>query len=95
MGIQPVQDVHLIRHAYVVPATQGRGVGGELLEHLIAQRTGRLLVGTWAAATWAIAFYERHGFTLEDRASTVELLRTYWSIPERQVERLSSSPTGR
>lgn len=86
MGIQPVQDVHLIRHAYVVPATQGRGVGGELLEHLIAQRTGRLLVGTWAAATWAIAFYERHGFTLEDRASTVELLRTYWSIPERQVE---------
>ncbi|HEY2599242.1 MAG TPA: GNAT family N-acetyltransferase, partial [Candidatus Dormibacteraeota bacterium] len=53
MGIQPVRDVELIRHAYVAPDSQGRGVGGELLEHLRRQTTGRVLVGTWAAAEWA------------------------------------------
>jgi GNAT superfamily N-acetyltransferase len=82
MGIQPVRDVDLIRHAYVAPGRQGRGIGGALLEHLMRTATRRTLVGTWATATWAIRFYERHGFV---RADT-ELLRTYWSIPERQIE---------
>jgi len=86
MGIQPVRDVELIRHAYVAPGTQRRGVGGALLEHLVARRTGPLLVGTWATASWAIAFYERHGFTRVDDDCAAELLRTYWSIPDRQVE---------
>ena len=84
MGIQPVQDVTLVRHAYVSPAAQGRGVGGALLAALDVQGSGQLLVGTWAAATWAIRFYERHGFvSVEDPAT---LLRRYWSIPERQIE---------
>ena len=34
MGIQPVRDVDLIRHAYVLPARQGQGIGGALLEQL-------------------------------------------------------------
>ena len=64
MGIQPVRDVDLIRHAYVLPGSQGRGVGGALLEHLRGARGRPMLVGTWAAAEWAIRFYERHGFEL-------------------------------
>src|SRR3954464_222865 len=62
MGVQDVGDVDLIRHAYVLPAAQGRGVGGELLRRLRAASDRRMLVGTWAAATWAIGFYARHGF---------------------------------
>jgi len=84
MGIQPVQDVTLIRHAYVSPAAQGRGIGGALLAALDARGTGQMLVGTWAAASWAIRFYERHGFVPVDDPAT--LLRRYWSIPERQIE---------
>jgi len=86
MGVQPVRDVDLIRHAYVAPAGQRRGVGGALLGHLLARRSRPVLVGTWAAAGWAIAFYERHGFALVGRERTGELLRAYWDIPERQVE---------
>jgi len=86
MGIQPVGNVHLIRHAYVLPAFQGHGVGGALLARLRARTTQQILVGTWAAATWAIAFYERHGFELVPEASKALLLRTYWTIPERQIE---------
>jgi GNAT superfamily N-acetyltransferase len=84
MGIQPVKDVTLIRHAYVAPAAQGRGIGGALLSALDARGTGQMLVGTWAAATWAIRFYERHGFVAVDDPAT--LLRRYWSIPDRQIE---------
>ena len=62
MGIQPVRDVNLIRHAYVVPETQGRGIGGALLRHLLGVATRPMLVGTWAAAEWAIRFYERSGY---------------------------------
>ncbi len=86
MGIQPVRDVDLIRHAYVQPSMQGHGVGGVLLEHLKAAAARRLLVGTWAAAEWAIRFYERHGFQLSPPKATRELLKAYWNIPERQLE---------
>jgi GNAT superfamily N-acetyltransferase len=86
MGVQPVRDVNLIRHAYVVPDSQGRGVGSALLEHLLGLATRPMLVGTWAAATWAIRFYERHGFAYVGRERTAELLRAYWDIPERQIE---------
>jgi GNAT superfamily N-acetyltransferase len=86
MGIQNVRDVDLIRHAYVLSGKQGRGVGGALIEHLqqIAERP--ILVGTWADATWAIRFYERHGFELVTPAEKDRLLREYWSIPERQID---------
>jgi GNAT superfamily N-acetyltransferase len=86
MGIQPVRDVDLIRHAYVAPAGQRRGVGSALLEHLAASATRTMLVGTWAAAEWAIAFYRRHGFEQVSPERKTELLRTYWTIPERQIE---------
>ncbi len=86
MGVQPVRDVDLIRHAYVRPDRQRHGVGAELIEYLRARSPRRLLVGTWAAATWAIAFYQRHGFELLPPQRAAELLRTYWTIPQRQVE---------
>jgi GNAT superfamily N-acetyltransferase len=87
MGIQDVGDVQLIRHAYVAPAAQGRGIGGALLEHLMGDRTGTVLVGTWAAAQWAIAFYLRHGFAQVSDEEKTRLLRRYWTVPERQIER--------
>jgi GNAT superfamily N-acetyltransferase len=86
IGIQPLSDVDLIRHAYVSPARQRGGIGGALLEHVSSAATGRLLVGTWAAADWAISFYRRHGFELLSRERATELLRTYWTIPDRQIE---------
>jgi GNAT superfamily N-acetyltransferase len=86
MGIQPVKDVDLIRHAYVRPGSQRLGVGAALISHLRAMSTRRLLVGTWADAAWAIRFYEREGFKLVSRAETAPLLKSYWDIPERQIE---------
>jgi GNAT superfamily N-acetyltransferase len=85
MGIQPVGDVELIRHAYVLPGSQGGGVGRALLEHLRSVATRPLLVGTWAAAEWAIRFYERNGFALVSAERKDELLARYWSIPPRQA----------
>ncbi len=85
MGFQPVKHVTLIRHAYVLPDYQVRGIGTKLLDHLKRlTSTRRLLVGTWADAIWAIAFYEKHGFKLMPNKD--ELLRTYWDIPQHQVE---------
>ena len=86
MGIQHVRDVDLIRHAYVAPGHQRKGIGGALLEHIGRSATRRMLVGTWAAAEWAIAFYRRNGFELLPREQGAELLRTYWTIPDRQTE---------
>ncbi len=86
MGVQRMRDVELIRHAYVLPGSQRHGVGGALLEHLLRLRNQRMLVGTWAAAEWAIRFYLRHGFEPVFPERTAPLLRTYWTIPDRQVE---------
>ena len=86
MGVQPVRDVDLIRHAYVRRDHQRRGVGGALMEHLRARSTRRTLVGTWAAASWAIDFYRRHGFELVSPERKNVLLETYWDIPRRQAE---------
>jgi len=87
MGIQPVNDVTLIRHAYVLPSHQRRGIGEKLLRHLLNMtRTSEVLVGTWEAAYWAIRFYEKHGFKLVTKKETDQLLRKYWNIPKRQIE---------
>jgi GNAT superfamily N-acetyltransferase len=86
MGLQNVRDVTLIRHAYVRPSHQSRGVGGALLTQLASQAAGPLLVGTWADAQWAIRFYERHGFRLTGTEEKDRLLSTYWNIPPRQRE---------
>jgi GNAT superfamily N-acetyltransferase len=86
MGIQPLDEVDLIRHAYVKPGSQRGGVGGALLQHLVGHASRPMLVGTWAAAEWAIAFYRRHGFVQVSAEEKSRLLRTYWDIPERQIE---------
>jgi GNAT superfamily N-acetyltransferase len=86
MGIQEVRDATLIRHAYVRTGHQGRGIGGALLDALANRATGPLLVGTWAAAEWAIRFYQRHGFQLVSTLEKDRLLAAYWTISARQVE---------
>jgi GNAT superfamily N-acetyltransferase len=86
MGIQPVRDVDLIRHAYVLPDVQRRGVGSALLQHLRGLTNRRILIGTWAAAEWAIRFYVGHGFELIAPECKAALLKTYWTVPDRQIE---------
>ena len=84
-GYQPVRDVTLVRHLYVQTDRQRRGIGSALLRHVISLTdTPRLLAGTWADAAWAVRFYQRHGFSLLPDSD--QLLRTYWSIPDRQRE---------
>ncbi|UCH24087.1 MAG: GNAT family N-acetyltransferase [Deltaproteobacteria bacterium] len=86
MGIQYLQDVTLIRHAYVRPANQNQGVGGKLLSELRKKTKHPILIGTWADAVWAIRFYEKHGFHLVSAGDKNQLLKKYWSIPKRQIE---------
>jgi N-acetylglutamate synthase-like GNAT family acetyltransferase len=86
MGIQDKGEVALIRHAYVAPAVQRRGIGRALLRHLERLTDKPVLIGTWAAATWAIDFYVRNGFSVVSGGEKNLLLRRYWSIPERQIE---------
>jgi GNAT superfamily N-acetyltransferase len=86
MGLQRVRDVDLVRHAYVLPGSQRQGIGAALLAHLRSLSARRMLVGTWAAADWAIRFYRRHGFELVSPESKTVLLKSYWSIPDRQIE---------
>jgi GNAT superfamily N-acetyltransferase len=86
MGIQPVRDVDLIRHAYVLTGNQRQGAGGQLIEHLRRLSDRRMLVGTWAAAEWAINFYRRHGFKQVSTERKTALLKSYWKIPDRQIE---------
>lgn len=86
MGIQPVEDVTLIRHAYVRTGSQKRGIGGRLLSHLRKLAPGPVLIGTWANALWAIRFYEKNGFHVVNPAQKERLLRRYWNVPDRQVE---------
>ena len=86
MGIQVVQDVNLIRHAYVRTKNRKQGIGSKLLLRF-KEKAGRpILIGTWASAVWAIRFYEKHGFKAVSSAETDLLLRRYWKIPERQIE---------
>ena len=86
MGIQQVQDVTLIRHAYVRTAQRNQGIGRRLLSRLRTLTERPILIGTWADAVWAIRFYEKHGFRRVSPEEKVRLLKKYWSIPERQVE---------
>jgi N-acetylglutamate synthase-like GNAT family acetyltransferase len=86
MGIQDVKDVTLIRHSYVCTTRQSEGIGGRLLSELREKSARPILIGTWADAAWAIRFYEKHGFRLVSSEEKDRLLKTYWSIPERQIE---------
>ncbi len=87
MGIQAIKDTTLIRHSYVLPAYQRRGIGGKLLAYLLQKaESPDILVGTWAAAIWAIQFYEKYGFKRVSTQEKDKLLGIYWNIPERQIE---------
>jgi GNAT superfamily N-acetyltransferase len=86
MGLQQVQDVTLIRHAYVRTRSQKRGIGAHLLSHLRKLAPGPVLIGTWADAVWAIRFYEKNGFQVVSPEQKIRLLRRYWTVPERQIE---------
>src|ERR1700733_15521945 len=84
MGIQKVRDVTLIRHSYVRSSSQKRGIGAQLLSHLRGLTNDPILIGTWAAAMWAIRFYEKHGFRTVSLAEKDRLLKKYWKISKRQ-----------
>ena len=86
MGTQDVQDVTLIRHAYVRTPLRGQGIGGELLGRIMDQATKPILIGTWADAVWAVRFYENHGFKVVSTQEKETLLRKYWNVPDRQIE---------
>lgn len=86
MGLQDLGDVTLIRHAYVRTAARRKGIGGALMNGLYAMTDKPTLIGTWAVADWAVRFYEKYGFRLVDTETKTRLLKTYWSIPDRQVE---------
>jgi GNAT superfamily N-acetyltransferase len=86
MGIQQVQDVTLIRHAYVRTTSQKQGIGALLLSQLRNMANNPVLIGTWADAAWAIRFYERYGFQVVTPDEKQRLLKKYWTIPERQIE---------
>lgn len=86
MGIQPVQDVTLIRHAYVRTDRQKAGIGGRLLTHLLELAKSPVLIGTWSDAAWAIQFYQKHGFRVVGAEQKSQLLEKYWRIPKRQEE---------
>jgi GNAT superfamily N-acetyltransferase len=74
-----------MRHAYVRTVRRKRGIGTRLLRHLEGLTHKPILIGTWAAAIWAVRFYEKNGYTSLSRVETERLLRLYWSIPERQI----------
>jgi GNAT superfamily N-acetyltransferase len=85
MGKEAVKDVTLVRHAYVKTSQQGKGIGTQLLEFIEHQvNTEWVLVGTWSAATWAIDFYQKHGYRIMENKN--DLLRQYWDISDRQIE---------
>ena len=86
MGIQDKGDAVLIRHAYVLSGAQKCGIGKKLLRHLQSMTDKPILIGTWAAASWAVSFYQKNGYILVSAEEKNRLLRRYWSIPERQVE---------
>lgn len=86
MGVQQSLDVDLIRHAYVRPSAQGQGIGGLLLKKLCDESLRPILIGTWAAAQWAIKFYEHYGFYVAESDEARTLLKKYWSVPDRQIE---------
>jgi N-acetylglutamate synthase-like GNAT family acetyltransferase len=86
MGIQLKKDVTLIRHAYIRTLNRNKGIGSRLLEHLRNITSTPILIGTWADASWAIQFYQKHGFRRVALAEKNRLLQKYWTIPIRQVE---------
>jgi N-acetylglutamate synthase-like GNAT family acetyltransferase len=86
MGMQDREDVTLMRHAYVRSRMRNRGIGSRLLKFLESTTEKPILIGTWADATWAVAFYQKHGYRLVSTVEKNQLLKKYWHVPERQIE---------
>ncbi len=86
MGFQDKIDVNLVRHAYVKTVERNKGIGSILIRELVKESNKPLLIGTWKAASWAIKFYQNHGFVLASEDDKNRLLKKYWNIPERQIE---------
>lgn len=86
MGIQEVKDVTLIRHAYILTRHRNQGIGRKLLEQMKSLTTRPILIGAWKAAEWAVKFYEKNGFRRTTELEKNQLLKTYWTIPARQIE---------
>lgn len=84
MGVQKIQDVTLIRHAYVLRGSQRQGIGERLLLHLLGLARTPVLIGTWADAVWAIKFYEKNGFERVSPQEKDRLVKRYWAVPDRQ-----------
>ena len=87
IGIQEVQDIILIRHAYTLTSYQNKGTGSAMLEYLLKKsQNSRLLVGTWKNAEWAIRYYQKFGFILHTKKQSTLLLKKYWKIPSKQIK---------
>lgn len=89
-GLEHVRDAALLRHGYVLPEYQRRGVGALLREHLEQQVGGvtRIIVGTYAGNYKARGALAKAGYLLS--ADPEAVLRAYYAIPE---DRLASSVT--
>lgn len=89
-GLEHVRDAALLRHGYVLPEYQRRGVGALLREHLEQQARGvsRIVVGTYAGNYKARGALDKAGYRLS--ADSEAVLRAYYAIPE---DRLKSSVT--
>lgn len=91
MGYEFVDNVALIRHAYTRPESQGRGIGTLLLRRIediitSSSKARKIIIGTYTRTSWAISFYERHGYTKSGDPQAI--LMRYYDIPE--VQRLNS-----
>lgn len=76
----------MIRHAYVKTNSRQKGIGSMLLTHLLELTNKPVLIGTWADASWAIRFYNKHGFNRVSQEDKMRLLKAYWTVPDRQIE---------
>jgi GNAT superfamily N-acetyltransferase len=90
MGLEYVRDAALMRHAYVLPGHQRRGLGLAMLQHLEREVRGvdRIVIGTYRANRKARGALEKSGYRLSPDPEAV--LRAYYHIPE---DRLRSSVT--
>jgi len=90
MGLEYVRDAALLRHAYVLPEYQRRGIGSRLRAHLELHVQGvtRIIVGTYAGNYKARGVLEKAGYRLSYDSAAV--LRSYYTIP---ADRLRASLT--
>ena len=80
MGLEAKGDAALVRHGYVLPEHQRRGVGGTLLAHLErVSGAPRMIIGTYAANFKARSRLEKAGYRL--CADSPAVLARYYDLP--------------